>query len=196
MTGRRRWLIGLFVAVAALALAYVGRRHLLPPVARWLNVGDAPRHTDYVMALPGGENVRPFVAAALFRTGHAEGVLVPVTETAPEVDDGIRPPTHEVVRRVLLHRGVPEERIVVLPAKSSNTSSDAEALAAFLEASPGASVSVVTHDYHTRRARFAFAQVFGDRMERISDILCCGPHRGFLPGRLVDVLGRIHRHRG
>jgi len=194
MTRRKRWLTALLIAVAVLALVYIGRRHLLPPVARWLNVAGAPRQADYVMVLPGDENVRPFVAAALVRTGHAEAVLVPTTETGPEVEDGIRPPTHEIIRRVLLHRGVPEEKIVILRAKSRHTTGDAQGLADFLEASPGASVSVVTSAYHTRRARFAFAGVLGERMDQVSFVAT--PNEGFSPedwwqspGGFVAIVG-------
>jgi len=164
----RRWLIGIFCVAAVAAAAYAGHDRLLPLAARWLDVSDTPRPTDYAMVLPGEQNVRPFVAAALVRTGYAREVLVPTNKTAPKVDEGIRPPIHEVIRRVLQYRGVPPEAILILDAKTSGTFSDVQALADFLEKAPGASVSVVTSDYHTRRTRLALAQVLGDRLARVT----------------------------
>ena len=38
-------------------------------MASWLDVGQQPRQADYVMVLNGGENTRPFAAAALVGAG-------------------------------------------------------------------------------------------------------------------------------
>ena len=51
-----------------------------PVVARaaagWLDVGQRPRRADYVMVLNGGEDTRPFAAAALITAGWALALVV------------------------------------------------------------------------------------------------------------------------
>jgi len=177
---RRRWcFLVLAVAAAVPVGVYLGREYLLPPMAYWLDVGGPPQRADYVMVLPGDANVRPFVAAALVKAGLAGRVLVPKTETAPEVDDGIYPPSDELIGRVLVRRGVAPEKIVILSGRSNSTCGDARVLAEFLESSPGARVSVVTNNYHTRRARWIFARVLKDRTGQVSFV--SAPTEGFRP---------------
>jgi uncharacterized SAM-binding protein YcdF (DUF218 family) len=136
---------------------WAARGWLLPPLAAWLDVGERPQRVDYVMVLPGDANSRPFVAAAWIRAGLADRVLVPVTVSSPDVDDGISLSSDELLRRVLAARGVPKERITVLPGQSDSTWNDAQSLGRFLQsAAPGTRVAVVTSDYHTRRARWSF----------------------------------------
>ncbi len=150
------------------AAVVAGQNWLLPPLGRWLDVGDAPQLVDYVMVLPGDANVRPFVAAALVRTGFAEAALVPRTQRNPHVDDGTYPPNEEVVRRVLMHRGVAEDKIQILQGESFSTRSDAHALARFLTSSLNARVCVVTNHYHTRRARATFTSVLEGQASRVT----------------------------
>ena len=173
MTRRRRWIPGLLIAGLVLGGLYLARARLLPAAARWLDVGVRPHRAEYVMVLPGDEQTRPFVAAALVKAGLARRVLVPKPVASRQAEDGIVPPTHEIIRRVLRHRGVPEEDIVLLDGRTSSTFGDMQALAAFLEASPKASVAsvtIVTNDYHTRRARWVLARVLGDRSRHVAFI--------------------------
>ncbi len=154
------------LGVLAAAL-YVTRDRTLPGLARWLDVGCPPEPSDYAVVLAGDENTRPFVAAALLNAGLARKVLVFTTSSSPGQEDGIMLPTHEISRQVFLHLGIPDEDIVVLDKRIVNTYYEAEALAEFLAASPGARVCVVTNDYHTRRARWIFAKVLGDRAGQV-----------------------------
>ena len=161
-------LAAIVICVVAGGAAFSARAYLLPPVARWLDVGVEPPRVDYVMVLPGDENTRPFVAAAIVNVGLADKVIVPETERGPAVDDGILPENDEIIRRVLRCRGVSEAKVLVLPGKSNSTHADAKLLATFLDRAPNARVAVVTNDYHTRRARWVFSRVLGDQAERIS----------------------------
>ena len=85
------------------------------------------------MVLNGGENTRPFAAAALVKAGWAQRVLVAEVAPTPAVSDLILPPHHEINRQVLIKRGVPAENVVILPGKAATTRDEAKALAAFLE---------------------------------------------------------------
>lgn len=158
----------LLVLATICLVAYLTRDPVLRAVGEWLDVGEAPRAVDYVLVLPGNEVGRPFVAAALIKAGFAKTALVPQTEMSPEVEDGIYPPPHEIIKRVLHKRGVAAKRIRVLEGSSSSTYSDAQALATHLANEPQQrSVAVVTDGYHTRRSRWIFRRVLGARADSL-----------------------------
>jgi uncharacterized SAM-binding protein YcdF (DUF218 family) len=159
--------VALALVVALLVGAYLARGRLLPAVGRFLDVSEPPRPVDVVLVLGGAANDRPFVAAALVRAGLAERVLVPTVKPSAENQEDLRPPEHELIRRALRGRGVASERIVPLPGEVGSTLDEAQALARFLDAEPDTTVAVVTHAYHTRRARSLFRRVLGGRMARV-----------------------------
>lgn len=158
----------LVIVGLVLASVYAGRAYLLAAAARWLDVGQPARPADYAVVLPGGQNTRPFAAAALVKAGLVDHVLVTKNIPSPQVEDGILPPTHEIICRVLRRRSVPENKILVLAGETSSTFSDMQSLAAFLEASPGSRALIITNDYHTRRARWVATRVLDDRLDQVS----------------------------
>jgi uncharacterized SAM-binding protein YcdF (DUF218 family) len=168
MSSRRRLSCGLLLSAAAMVLLWTTHDRLLCAMARWLDVGEQPQHAEYAMVLNGDENTRPFVAAALVNAGLAKHVLVTEVIATPLVADQIIPPYHEINRQVLLRRGVPADRISILPAQAATTFDEANALAAFLKDRPNASVLIVTNDCHTRRSRWAFARVLAGGIGRVS----------------------------
>jgi uncharacterized SAM-binding protein YcdF (DUF218 family) len=170
MSRHRRLLTALLLSVAVVALGWVARSPLLRAAAHWLDVGEPPHKADYVMVLNGGENTRPFAAAALVTAGWAPRALVAETAPTPAVIDGIIPPYHEINRKVFLKCGVPAANIAVLPGQAETTYDEARALAAFLQDHPDARVLVVTADCHTRRSRWVFARVLADRARQITFI--------------------------
>ncbi len=153
------------VGVIGVGIAY--RAAWLPSVANWLDVGVRPRKADYVMVLPGGASTRPLVASAMISRGLALKVLIPTSQISPQAADGLVPQDHELIRRVLNKRGVPDERIEFLGVRSASTWGDAAALREFLVGSSNVSVAVVTNDYHTRRARWVFRRVLGEHVGQI-----------------------------
>ncbi len=155
--GRASVIVLASLVIAALlgAILYEGRKVVLPPLAHWLDVGSMPEQVDFVVTLPGGEEHRPFVAAALFNAGLARKVLVPATVLGPDAEDGIAVPAHEVIRRVLRYRKVPDDSIVLLQGASGSTAGDIELVARYLEDFRDAKLAFVTNGYHTRRARLA-----------------------------------------
>jgi uncharacterized SAM-binding protein YcdF (DUF218 family) len=168
MNHLRRYVTATVLLLAAAAIFYGMRASLLPCAARWLDVGERPAKADYVLVLGGDVNVRPLVAAALVRAGLAKTVLVSHVDFPPGGDDGIVKPQHKTVCEVLRRRGVPEQNITVLGHRNRVTYDEATSLATYLSAAPQARVLVVTSNYHTRRARWIFRQVFGERMASIS----------------------------
>jgi uncharacterized SAM-binding protein YcdF (DUF218 family) len=168
MSRRRRTLLGLLSCLAALALLWAAHPSLLRAMARWLDVGERPHRADYVMILAGGESTRAFAAAALVKAGWASKVLLAEIASTPPVSDLMIPPFHEINRQVLVKRGVPAEDVSILPGAAATTRDEANALAAFLDDHPSASVLVVTDNYHTRRSRWVFARTLADRAGQVS----------------------------
>jgi uncharacterized SAM-binding protein YcdF (DUF218 family) len=158
------------------ALAAVG---WLPSVAAWLDIGQRPERVDHIVLLPGDENVRPFVAAALVKAGLANDILLPQNFPSPAVLDGLVEPNHEITVAVLARRGVPADRVRVLELPSDGTIDDARAAAEVLSLEPDSRVAVVTSFYHTRRARLAFRAVFGSRAD--SFVYISAPATGISP---------------
>lgn len=164
---RRGCLVTVLVLAALVGAAWAIHPVWLTTMSDALDVGEAPVASDYVVILPGDENVRPFVAASLVRVGVAEKVIVLGEQRAPDVKDAVRLPSHVVTTRVLTQRGIPEDCIVLLGGASTSTFSDAERVAPFLAKEPDSVVTVVTTYYHTRRARWAFRRVMGDDARRL-----------------------------
>jgi len=150
-----------------LTLAYLARGWILPEWGGWLDVSEPPRPADYAYALGGGAESRPFVAAGLYKRGLVSGVLLPEVQPGPDAADGLAPGETELVRRLLRARGVPEDRVQILPGAVTSTFDEAHSLGRFLDAHPDATVAVVTDDYHTRRARRVFRRVLGPRAAQV-----------------------------
>ncbi len=136
---------------AAVGLSYAGE---------WLSVPDRPQQADAILVLGGGYS-RPFQAADLYRQGLARKVYVSV----PAREDQLRlldeagiafPREEEVVRQVLLKKGVPASAIDYLGKDSISTAAEARAARAlFANGTPR--LLVVTSPYHLRRARMTFS---------------------------------------
>jgi len=174
---KRRTVTVVPVLVALLLGLYFLRRDLLPFVAYNLDVGDPPRRVDYVMALPGDSERRPFVAAAMANVGFADKLLIPKTVPSPAVCDGIVPPTFEVTRRIYDVRGISEDRVIVLDGETRSTVNDLDLLGEQLNKHPAATVGIVTNAFHTRRTRWTVRRRLPQHAERITVI--SAPNPGF-----------------
>lgn len=120
------------------------------------------------MVLVGDERTRPFVAAELVKEGWARSVIIAASAASPQSVDGVLPLSSEIVRKILISRGVPPERIVFLPVDAATTHDEAWALTDFLEDRPNARVLVVTSDYHSRRSRWIFLRTLAGRTDDVA----------------------------
>ena len=146
-------------SVLALLALYLLRFQWLPPIATWLNVSDPRLPVDYVIPLPGGNDTRPFAAAALVRAGLADRAAILINPTTPDVSDQIVLPMHQVTQRVLRLRGVPEDDILLLRGVSESTFSDIQIIGGLIEQQPNATIAIVTSPSHTRRVRWTINQI-------------------------------------
>jgi uncharacterized SAM-binding protein YcdF (DUF218 family) len=164
---RPRWKV-LLIVIVGLSVLYVSRARLLPAVALYLDISQEPIAAEYVLVLNGAPETRPFVAAALVNAGLAERVLLTTASPTPATDDGFLPAEQDIAEDVLLARGVSSEQIHVIPGAIASTHDEALALARFLESNPAESVTIVTCEYHTRRARWVFQRALGNSAPRLS----------------------------
>jgi hypothetical protein len=80
-----------------LGLLFVLHPWLLPLAGAYLDVSEPPRAVDDVLVLGGGRDTRPFVAAALYKAGLAQRILLPTVKASPENEDGLAPSEFEVM---------------------------------------------------------------------------------------------------
>jgi uncharacterized SAM-binding protein YcdF (DUF218 family) len=109
----------------------------------------------------------------MVKAGLASEVLLTrqrLTLESGSVQDGAMLSEFEIIRRVLLSRGVSEKAIRVLPGEIASTADEARVLAEFLRGCPDKTVTVVTNGFHTRRARWVFRRMLGDRAGQVSFI--------------------------
>ena len=160
MMRQRRIALCVILAACLAAGAWSAHARILPWAARWLDVGQTPRKSDYVLALGGDPGVRPFVTLAILQAGFAKQILVSQVLPLPE---GLFPPDHELCVRAYRAAGVLSKQMIPLGRANQATYDEARALAEFLASRPDARVLVVTSAFHTRRARWIFRQVLGAR---------------------------------
>ena len=150
---------GLFLLVLFVASA-IGAAVGLNYAGEWLSVSDPPQQADAIVVLGGGFS-RPFQAADLYRQGLARKIYVSVPAREQQYrlldEAGIAYPREEdVVRQVLLKKGVPAGAIEYFGKDLISTAAEAQAVRAlFARGTPR--LLVVTSPYHLRRARLTFA---------------------------------------
>jgi len=161
--GKRRecgGIITTFVALLFLALLcltiYLARHPLMRLAGGWLVVEDTLENADAIIVLSDDNFYadRATRAAELYRQNLAPAVVASGVRLRPYA--GIS----ELMTHDLIERGVPKERIVPLPQDADNTREEAEALKGLVAQKGWKSVIIVTSNYHTRRARYIFHQVF------------------------------------
>ena len=176
MTGRvqkRFWVLGAVLAGMALLAAFHAR--LLPYCLKWLDVGEQPRKADVIFVHLGDEDVRPFVAAALYRAGFAPEILVAVANQI--LPSKYSPASHLVFQNVMRKRGVPDSAIHFLGEGVDNTMNESDALRDYLLEHPRATVLVVTTHFHTRRTRWSLRRSLGPLAKQLHYVSC--PHDDF-----------------
>ena len=150
---------GLFLLIVFLAAA-IGAAAGLSYAGKWLSAGDRPQKADAILVL-GGSFTRPFQAADLYRQGLARKIYVSVPAREDQYrlldEAGIAfPREEEIVRQVLLKKGVPASAIEYFGKASVSTAAEAQAARA-LFANGAPRLLVVTSPYHLRRARMTFS---------------------------------------
>ena len=159
--------IAAFVVLLALCAAgLVAFRGL----GRWLIRQDALGPADAIVVLSGGMPARAEEAARLFRLGEAREVWVtqPVAPRAELAAVGVQYFGEEYFsREVLIHSGVPDAAVRVLPDPIVDTQDEIEGIARTMRREGKMSVVIVTSPQHTRRVRTLWRKLVGDNPRAI-----------------------------
>jgi uncharacterized SAM-binding protein YcdF (DUF218 family) len=141
---------------AMCAVVYLARHPLMRSAAEWWVVDEPAVHADAILLLSDDNFYadRATHAAELFRQGVAPVIVASGRRLRPSA--GIS----ELMEHDLVERGVPKEKILRLAQDADGTREEAVVLARLAEDHKWKSVVVVTSNFHTRRARYIFEQVF------------------------------------
>lgn len=154
------------LAIVAAGL-YFASSWWLPAAGHWLDVGEPPQPADYCLVLSGDEQSRPFAAAALYRRGYVRRQIWLTHAAMPDTPVAERADANNRVRRIFAVLGVPADRIVELPGDCTNTFDEIAELARAMAEHHGATVNIVTSNYHTRRARWIVEHTLGADAARV-----------------------------
>jgi uncharacterized SAM-binding protein YcdF (DUF218 family) len=164
MSGRRRWVVGVIIAVATLtAFVTVLHRPLLSRVAALLVVQDGLAHSDAIVVMAGGTPSREARAATLFREGWAPRVIISrpfITSGIRElVALGVRPLDLQGESRLALVKyGVPADRITAIGDAARTTEPELRLVHQAARADGYRRVILVTSPQHTRRVKVIWAR--------------------------------------
>ena len=159
----------LLAMVVLAVVAVLLRRPILTAVGNWLDVGETVQQADFVVLLPGHERTRAFVVAGLVAKGYGRtAVVIPSKHYESEKSHGDES-QHSTGRAVLESQGLTESQILQMSDhENASTFADAESIKRFLtDRGDDCRLIVVTNDYHTRRAKWAFSQVLTARMSQV-----------------------------
>jgi uncharacterized SAM-binding protein YcdF (DUF218 family) len=124
----------------------------------WI-VSDPLTPADVVAVLGGGLNERPFAAAALYKAGLANKIIVSQAVQERYTKLGL-PGNTELNRLVLLRLGVPEAAISTFGQENASTDDEAVALRAWNAEHHVSRIIIPTEIFFSRRARWTFSREF------------------------------------
>jgi len=149
-------LIVLVCFAALCALVYSARHPIMRYVAESWVIDEPAKHADAIVVL-GDDNFygdRATRATELFRQGVAPLVVASGRRLRPNAS------VSELIEHDLIERGVPKEKVLRFTHDGDDTVGAATALASYAEGQHWKSLVIVTSNYHTRRARYVFREMF------------------------------------
>jgi uncharacterized SAM-binding protein YcdF (DUF218 family) len=131
---------------------------------RWLNREDPLAHADVIFVLGGGVPERAEEAAKVYAQGYAPEVWFSSPDSPADklAKLGIHyVGEEEYSRQVLLHEGVPESAIHILPGPVVNTEEELQEAGRELRRNGKTTVILVTSPQHTRRVWTLWQKLVG-----------------------------------
>jgi uncharacterized SAM-binding protein YcdF (DUF218 family) len=167
MTHRRTFRIAaVIVALVVCAGAVIAFRG----VGRWLVSEDALGSADAIVVLSGAMPARAEEAARIFHMGYAREAWItrPESPASDMAGMGVQyTDESDYSREVLIHLGVPEADVRVLPGTIMDTEQEVEELSSEMRREGKTSVIIVTSPQHTRRVRALWRELVGENPRAI-----------------------------
>ena len=162
---RLRWTV-LLIVVLALAIGTTAFRD----AGYWLVREDPLANADVIVVLSGGMPYRANGAANLYKAGYAPEVWISRPE-GPQQDLaalGIHfIGEEEYNREILIHEGVPEAAIAILPDIIINTQQEVSEIAREMRRTGKHAAIIVTSPEHTRRVKALWGKLVGNELRLI-----------------------------
>jgi uncharacterized SAM-binding protein YcdF (DUF218 family) len=165
LKGKRR-LIRILIILFLLGAALAGLRG----AGRWLVREDALSRADVIFVLSGGLPARAEEAGKVFRMGYASEVWVSKPENPTDALQklGVRfVGEEEYSREVLIHEGVPEAAIHILPWTVADTEQEVEEAMQEMRRTGKSKIIIVTSPQHTRRVGTLWHKLVGENPKAI-----------------------------
>jgi uncharacterized SAM-binding protein YcdF (DUF218 family) len=137
---------------------------------RWLVRQNPLSHADVILVLSGSMPYRAQEAAKVYLAGYAPEVWLthPVSPASELAAMGIHfVSDEEYDTEVLIHDGVPQSAIHVLPAEIVDTEQEVEEAGEEMRREGKSSVIIVTSPEHTRRAGALWRRLFGSSLHAV-----------------------------
>jgi uncharacterized SAM-binding protein YcdF (DUF218 family) len=137
---------------------------------RWLVREDPLEHADVIVVLSGSMPHRAEEAGKIFREGYAPEIWVsrPESPAAELRELGVQFVGEEDYnRQVLVHAGVPETAVRILPEAIVDTEQEVDEVAQEMQREGKLSVIIVTSPPHTRRVKALWRKLIGDNPKAI-----------------------------
>ncbi len=149
-------LVTLLVVILVLAVLYVARHPIFRLIGEGWVVEDTLERSDAILVLSDDNFYadRATRAAQIYRQGLGPVVVASGRRLRPYA--GVA----ELIEHDLIERGVPKDKILRVAHDADNTREEAKMLAQLAKQKKWRSVILVTSNFHTRRARYIFANVF------------------------------------
>ena len=164
-TLRRAALALLLIMLALGVAAWFAREPLLRGAADVWIVSDPAAPADAVAIFGGGIEDRPFAAAAYYRQGLVEKILLSNVGPSRATRLGALEAHVQANREVLLRLGVPEGAIEVFGTDLANTRDEVLALREWAERTGAHSIIVPTEIFSTRRLHWMLHHSFAADMD-------------------------------
>ena len=132
---------------------------LLGAAELWI-VSDPVSRANAIVVLGGGLEMRPFVAAELWRKGLADKILISQGSEERAVSIGAIPSHTELNREILLKLGVPAGVIETFGTANRNTRDEAVALREWAERNAASVFIIPSAIFPARRVRWIFRHEF------------------------------------
>ena len=168
MSGRKKalWVVSFLVLVFALFLIF--RKPLLTGYARLFSVHTATKGADAIVCLSGGKITRVPETLRLWNQGYATSIYLTdekkMNKEFSKLETSNLKFAREVVRRMELN--ATWEMIPSLENGATSTFDEAEDVLVYGKGKDWKRIIIVTDEFHTRRARYAFEKIFdGSGME-------------------------------
>ena len=157
MTRAKLGLLALLILIAAV-VAFRG-------VGRWLTREDSLSQADVIFVLSGSMPYRAEEAAKVFAKGYAQEIWLSRPDSP--ADELKKPGIHFVGeedynRDILIHQGVPDAAIHILPETVVNTEQEVEEAGREMQRAGKRTVILITSPQHTRRVKVLWRNLTED----------------------------------